>query len=174
MAKVVTSMDKYRLVGLVALNTLVAFYLVEALVPLLMKFTGWVIPTQFWPGESTLARVVLFRCINTAICAFAVGFVTSRFLGVSAAKWVWVLSALWLVVGIVLFVAEPSESVITREGILRHFFSLGLESASGQRWIRDFSRYTLPTISGVMYSLGAYSFQAIFTPKLHLLSERLD
>ncbi len=56
--------------------------------------------------------------------------------------------------------AEPTQSVMIREGVLHHFFSFGSDPLSGLEWIRDLSRHTLPTISGLAYSLGGLCVKA--------------
>jgi hypothetical protein len=147
---------RYHFAAWLALHTFIALYLVEAMVPLLMKATGSAVPVGWWPGETNLTRVVLFRCINTAACAYLIGLVVSIITRSSAALWVWVPTILWFIVGMIRFAIGPSESVVIPEGIWQHFFSVGSEQSSGYRWIRDFSTYTLPMISGVAYSIGSF------------------
>jgi hypothetical protein len=49
------------------------------------------------------------------------------------------------------FALGPSESVLASKSVFHHFFGLG----SGFEWIKSFSGFTSPFVSGVTYSLGA-------------------
>jgi hypothetical protein len=148
--------EKYRFAGFVAVNTVIAFYFVELMVPWLMRVTArFFVPYSYFGDPAVAKRVVLLRCINTAICGFVAGMVASRLLRSSSGRWVWVPSILWFLFGMASYAAEPTQSVMIREGVLRHFFSFGPDSLSSWESIRDYSRYALPTISGLAYSLGA-------------------
>jgi hypothetical protein len=101
-----------------------------------------VIPTH------TVAAGVWKEIILSIVCAAFVGFFMWRTWRSSAAKWIWILAALWFVFGY-LTIARSANPW----GRLSGFSSGSVLSGPD---VRTFFVFTVPFIRAIFYSVGAY------------------
>jgi len=113
-----------------------------------------VIPTH------TVTAMVCNEIILSVICATFVGFFMWRTWRSSAAKWIWVLAALWFVFGY-LTIANKS-NVFER---LSGFTSGSVLSAPD---VRTFFAFTVPLIRATFYSTGAYISSILYHARITL------
>jgi hypothetical protein len=137
---------KYRFIGLLALNTFIAFEATEVTVFLFKKGSNF-----FFAPPATMASAVWANIVATAIWGALFGFCVRRFIRMETCEWVWLPSMIWLVYGMIRFSLGPQSSVLVNESVWHHFFGIGY----GHYWLRDFSHFSLPCLSGLAYSLGA-------------------
>ncbi|MGC2473829.1 MAG: hypothetical protein WA485_05810 [Candidatus Sulfotelmatobacter sp.] len=107
-----------------------------------------VIPTH------TVTAIVWKEIILSVVCAAFIGFFMWRTWRSSAAKWIWVLAALWFVFGY-LTIANSTNVF----GRLSGFSSGSVLSAPD---VRTFFAFTVPLIRAIFYSIGAYISQRIY------------
>ena len=91
------------------------------------------------------------------VAAFVLGLFLSTRIGVrNGALWVWVIPAIWMLVGIATW--KPTGSVFDAS-IWRWFFSASWwalpASPFRSRWVIDQFTYTVPLFTSVAYALGA-------------------
>jgi len=97
----------------------------------------------------TVSAIVWKEIILSVVCAAFLGFFVWRTWRSAAAKWVWVLTALWFVFGYVTIAG--SANVWGR-------FS-GFNSGPD---VRTFFAFTVPLIRAICYSIGAYISALVF------------
>jgi hypothetical protein len=95
----------------------------------------------------TVAAIVWKEIILSIVCAAFIGFFMWRTWRNSAAKRIWVLAALWFVLG---YLAIARSANVW--GRLSGFSSEGVLSAPD---VRTFFAFTIPLIRAVSYSIGA-------------------
>lgn len=113
-----------------------------------------VIPTH------TVSAIVWKEIILSVLCASFIGFLMWRTWRTSAAKWIWVLAALWFAFGY-LTIANSSNVF----GRLSGFSSGSVLSAPD---VRSFFAFTVPLIRAISYSTGAYGSSLLHHAKVSL------
>jgi hypothetical protein len=111
-----------------------------------------IIPTH------TVAAIIWKEIILSAVCAAFIGFFMWRTWRSTAAKWIWVLAALWFVFGY-LTVARNANVW----GRLSGFSSGSVLSAPD---VRTFFAFTVPLIRAIFYSAGAYISSLVYHARL--------
>jgi|SRR5581483_2809112 len=109
------------------------------------------------PSHS-IAAVVWKECVLSILFALFIGFVVWRRWPNSAAKWTWVIPAVWFSVGLI--------AVTGRGNVFGQLFGFGAGSvlaAPDARSVRSFFLFTVPLIRSVFYSIGAY-MSSILSP----------
>ena len=147
----------YRFCGLLVVNTVIAFFITELVVTILKR-----IGNVFITPPTTVGGAVGLRTIETFFCGIVIGYFARLLLRMEEAKWVWVPSVVWFAVGMASFAFVPPPSVLVHESTLQHFFALPV--ADPFSWLKDFSKFTLPCISGFGYSSGAISLHDVKHP----------
>jgi hypothetical protein len=108
----------------------------------------------------TVAAIVWKEIILSVVCAAFIGFFMWRTWRSSAAKWIWVLAALWFVFG---YLAVARTGNVW--GRLSGFSSGSVLSAPDAR---TFFTFTVPFIRAVSYSLGAYISSLVYHARVEL------
>ena len=101
-----------------------------------------VIPTH------TVAAIVWKEIILSVVCAAFIGFFMWRTWRSSAAKWIWVLAALWFVFGYL--------AIARSANVWGRLSGLSSGSVLSAPDVRGFFIFTVPFIRAISYSLGAY------------------
>jgi hypothetical protein len=96
----------------------------------------------------TVAGIVREESILSVICAAFVGFFMWRTWRSTAARWIWIPAALWLVFGYLTIAGSANAW-----GRLYGFSSESVLSAPD---VRTFYLFTVPLIRACFYSVGAY------------------
>ena len=96
----------------------------------------------------TVAAIIWKEIILSVVCAAFIGFFMWRTWRSSAAKWTWVLAALWFIFG---YLAIARSSNVW--GRLSGFSSGRVLNAPD---VMTFFAFTIPLIRAISYSLGAY------------------
>jgi uncharacterized membrane protein (UPF0182 family) len=99
------------------------------------------------PSHS-FAALVWKECGLSVICAAFIGFGMWRTWRSSAAKWTWVIPAVWFTVGFL--------AIAGRGNVWGRIFGFGSGSNFGAAEARTFFLFTVPLIRAVFYSVGAY------------------
>ena len=113
-----------------------------------------VIPTH------TVSAIVWKEIILSSVCAAFIGFFMWRTWRSSAAKWTWVLAALWFLFGY-LAIARSANVWLRLPGL----GSGGVLSAPD---VRTFFAFTVPLIRAISYSLGAYISSLVYYARVEL------
>lgn len=113
-----------------------------------------VIPTH------TVAGIVWKEIILSVLCATFIGFFMWRTWRTSAAKWIWILAALWFAFGY-----EAIAQSGNPWGRLSGFSS---ESVLRGPDPKTFFEFTVPLIRAIFYSIGAYVSSLGYRPKVSL------
>jgi len=108
----------------------------------------------------TVSAIVWKEIILSIVCAAFLGFFMWRTWRSSAAKWIWILAALWFVFGY-LTIATSSNVF----GRLSGFSSGSVLSAPD---VRSFFGFTVPLIRAIFYSIGAYISSLVYHAKVSL------
>jgi hypothetical protein len=96
----------------------------------------------------TVSGIVREEIILSVICAAFIGFFMWRTWRSSAATWIWIPAALWLVFGYLTIAGS-----VNVWGRLSGFSSESVPSAPD---VRTFYLFTVPPIRACFYSVGAY------------------
>ena len=96
----------------------------------------------------TVDAIVWKEIILSVVCAASIGFFIWQTWRSAAARWTWVLAALWFVFG---YLAIARSANVW--GRLSGFSSESVLSAPD---VRTFFTFTVPFIRAISYSLGAY------------------
>jgi hypothetical protein len=105
----------------------------------------------------TVAAIVGKEMILSFVCAAFIGFFMWRTWRSSAAKWIWVLPALWFVFGYL---------TIARSANVWGRLSGG--SVLSAPDVRTFFAFTVPFIRAISYSLGAYISSLVYHASVEL------
>ena len=109
-----------------------------------------ILETSLWrviPSHS-VAAVVRKEFIFSMVCAAFIGFGMWRTWQNSAAKWTWVLPAVWFAFGCLNFAGHGDVS--------SPLSGFGSESVQTAPHIRSFFLFTVPLVRATLYSVGAY------------------
>jgi len=104
----------------------------------------------------TVSAIVWKEIILSVVCAAFIGFFMWRTWRSAAAKWVWVLPALWFFVGYLTISGSPNVW-----GRLWGFSSGSVLAAPDAR---TFVAFTVPLIRAISYSVGASISSLIYRP----------
>jgi hypothetical protein len=122
---------------------------------LLINLTAAVIGTTILDTEvrrviptHTVAAILWKEIILSVVCAAFIGFFMWRTWRSSAAKWIWVVAALWFVFGYLTIAGSTNPW-----GRLSGFSSGSVLSGPDTR---TFFTFTVPFIRAIFYSVGAY------------------
>jgi hypothetical protein len=96
----------------------------------------------------SLTGILWEEWILSIVVACCIGFGVWQTWRSTAAKWIWLLPALWF--GVRILIAYGSR------GVWFHFSGAGCVNGSASVECRNFLVFTVPCIRGVSYSLGAY------------------
>lgn len=96
----------------------------------------------------TVSAIVWKTIILSVVCAAFLGFFMWRTWRSTAAKWVWVLTALWFVFGYL--------TIAGNENVWGRFSGFSSGSVLGGPDVRTFFGFTIPLIQAICYSIGAY------------------
>ena len=110
------------------------------------------------PVHSVLG-VLWKECVFSIICATSIGFGMWRVLRTPAAKWVWVLPAVWFAFG---FLARHGD-------VWGGLF--GQRSVLATPDTKSFFAYTVPLVRAIFYSVGAYISSRFFSAPLRPFNE---
>jgi hypothetical protein len=125
-----------RFIGLLILHTAIAV--------ILPAIAEHAILGKLAPAHSVVG-VLWKESILDALCAACIGFGACRIWRTSAAKWTWLLAALWFAFGLRMVHGDVFGSVLPhRSGVL------------AAPDARSFFAFTVPLIRTIFYSLGAY------------------
>jgi len=102
----------------------------------------------------SVAGILWKGTILSIICAAGIGFSVWRVWRNSAAKWAWVLPAVWFFVGLL--------TTAGRGDVFGRMFGFGSGSLAPAE-ARSFIVFTFPFIRGICYSLGALISSSIFS-----------
>ena len=105
------------------------------------------------PSHS-IAAILWKECILSIICGAGIGFSVSRIWRNSAAKWTWVLPAVWFAFALI--------AVAGRGQVFGRLFGFG-SGNFGAAEIRTFFAFTVPLLRGVSYSAGAYISSLVYS-----------
>ena len=112
----------------------------------------WSIVSQVFPVHSEPARAMREWFLSVTVAALLGFFIGRR--RSSTAIWVWTLPVVFFGLGVLLYCARPSESVLVGGNFAEHFFS---PNCLAKRFeCRDFYLFTVPAIRAVAYSCGAW------------------
>jgi hypothetical protein len=97
------------------------------------------------PAHS-IVGILWKECILSTICATSIGFGMRRIWRASAAKWAWILPALWFAFG---FLARGGD-------VWGGLFGLNSGTAVVVPDTKTFFAFTIPLLRAASYSVGAY------------------
>jgi hypothetical protein len=98
----------------------------------------------------TVVGVLWKECVFSTICATSIGFCMWRALRTPAAKWVWVIPAVWFAFGF-----------LTRHDVWGGL--LGQRSLLATPDYKSFYAVTVPLFRAIFYSVGAYISSRLFS-----------
>jgi hypothetical protein len=113
-----------------------------------------VIPTH------TVSAIVWKEIIVSVVCAAFLGFFMWRTWRSTAAKWVWVLTALWFVFGYL--------TVAGSANVWGRFSGFSSGNALSGPDVKTFFGFTIPLIRAVCYSIGAYISALVYHGRVSL------
>ena len=99
------------------------------------------------PSHS-VAAIVWKELFFSIVCAGLIGFGMWRTWRSSAAKWTWVLAAVWFLFCYLTIAGQGA--------VWGRLFGLGSESDLNAPDVRSFFLFTVPLVRAVAYSVGAY------------------
>jgi hypothetical protein len=112
----------------------------------------WSIVSQVFPVHSESARAFREWLLSLTIAALLGFFIGRR--RSATAIWVWTLPVVFFGLGVLVYSARPTESVLVGGHFAEHFFS---PNCLAKRFeCRDFYLFTVPAIRAVAYSFGAW------------------
>src|SRR5438094_2019628 len=148
--------------GLLAIN------LVVALIGTAILDTAF---GKVFPARSLLVLLWKEWILNIACAAFF-GFVMWRAWRSAAAKWMWVLPAMWFVLRFLpTLLGRGSQSVLASGSIWSQFSGADCETGIQALGCRNFFVFTIPLIRGISYSVGAFFSSLASQPKRQPASE---
>jgi len=103
------------------------------------------------PAHS-IVGILWKECILSAICATSIGLGISRIWQTSAAKWVWILPALWFTFG---FLMRRGD---VWGGLLGHHSDVLVAPDT-----RTFFEFTVPLLRAACFSAGAYVSSLLYS-----------
>jgi hypothetical protein len=105
----------------------------------------------------TLAGVLWKEWTLNLLCASVIGFFVWRTWKVSAAMWVWALSAVWFGFGLLLtLLTSHSQTVLIGGGFWSQLSGAACDEGVRAIGCLKFFLFTIPFIRSVSYSAGAY------------------
>ena|SRR6266404_2926846 len=113
-----------------------------------------VIPTH------TVSALVWKEIIVSVVCAAFLGFFMWRTWRSAAAKWVWVLTALWFVFGYLTIAGSAN--------VWGRFSGFSSGSVLSGPDVRTFFAFTIPLIRAICYSIGAYISALVYHTRVSL------
>lgn len=98
----------------------------------------------------TVSAILWKEIVLSVLCAVFLGFFMWRTWRNAAAKWIWVVTALWFVFGYLMIARSPN--------VWGRFSGFGFGSGSVLSGpdVTTFFVFTIPLIRAVCYSIGAY------------------
>jgi hypothetical protein len=136
-----------RVVGSFFLNLAIAILGTTA-----VESAIWSVVSQGFPVHSASARVFRQWLLSLTI-AVLLGFFIGRRRSATAV-WVWTLPVVFFGLGVLLYSARPSPSVLVGGHFAEHFFS---PNCLAKRFeCRDFYLFTVPAVRAVAYSCGGW------------------
>ena len=116
----------------------------------------------------TITAIVWKEIILSVLCAtflgFSVGFLEWRGRRNTAAKWIWVLAALWFIFGFLMIAAGKTNQL----GPFNPFSSGSVLSGPDARTMRTFFAFTIPLIRAICYSFAAYISAVMYGARARL------
>jgi hypothetical protein len=109
---------------------------------------------------NTVAAIVWKEVILSVVCAAFIGFFMWRTWRSSAAKWIWVLAALWFVFGYL--------TIARSANVWGRLSGLSSGSVLSAPDVRSFFIFTVPFIRAISYSLGAYISSLVYHASVEL------
>jgi len=109
-----------------------------------------ILHSAFWrmiPSYS-VSVIVWKECIFSIVCAGFIGFGMRRIWRNSAAKWTWVLPAVWFAFGYL--------TIAGHGDVFGHLSGFGYGSVLSAPDVRSFFSFTVPLVRAISYSVGAY------------------
>jgi len=108
----------------------------------------------------TVTAIVWKEIFLSVVCAAFIGFFMWRTWRSSAAKWTWILAALWFVFGYL--------SIAGNENVWGRLSGFSSGSVLTAPDVRTFFAFTVPLIRAISYSVGAYVSSLVYRPTVGL------
>jgi len=105
---------------------------------------------------STVAAIVWKEMILSIVCAAFIGFFMWRTWRSSAAKWTWILAALWFAFGYL--------GIAGNENVWGRLPGFSSGSVLTVPDVRTFFAFTVPLIRTISYSVGASISSLVYSP----------
>ncbi len=106
------------------------------------------------------ASALRVEIILSVVCAAFLGFFMWRTWRNAAAKWVWVLTALWFVLG--------CSTIAGSANVWGRFSGFSSGSVLSGPDVRTFFAYTIPLIRAICYSIGAHISALVYHTRVSL------
>jgi len=109
-----------------------------------------ILETAVWRviSSHSVAAVVWKEFTFSIVCAAFIGFGMWRTWRNSAAKWTWILPAVWFALGYL--------TIAGHGDVWGRLFGFGSGSVLGAPDVRSFFLFTVPLVRAISYSVGAY------------------
>jgi hypothetical protein len=108
----------------------------------------------------TVSAIVWKEIILSVVCAAFLGFSMWRTWRSAAAKWVWVLTALWFAFGYL--------TIAGNANVWGRFPGFSSGSVLSAPDVRTFFAFTIPLIRATCYSIGAYISALVYHARISL------